>query len=231
MIPAHPCESDPRRTLHVVVVDAVLVAVALEQVHGVRTRPIFEVNATLREHVLYCLDELVNKRKKIRCGRARLAHTQVQGIVQILLVIGTGVEIHGEQVLRRHSGAGSVELQLADGYARAVCAEVAKAKDPAAVRDADEPNVFLRPVFQNLLYLAAPRYRQIHATRLAVDMAELQACFADGRVVHNREKARRVRHDGSVEERLVVVEQIHEVDIAFQIRVLLRELQIHSLQL
>jgi len=93
--------------------------------------------------------------------------------------------------LRRHSGAGSVELKLADGDAGTVCAQITKAKNSAAVSDADEPNVLLRPVFQNLLHLAAPRDRQIHAARLAVDMAELQTGFADRRVVHNREKARR----------------------------------------
>ena len=62
-------------------------------------------------------------------------------------------------------------------------------------------------------------------------MAELQTCLADGRVVHNREKSRRVRHDGSIEERFIVVEQIDQVDVAFQIGGLLRELQIHALQL
>ena len=143
----HPCECDPRRTLDVVVVDTVLVAIALEQVHGILARPILEVNATLREHFLHCLDKLVDKRIKILGRRSRLAHSQIQRIVQVLLVVGTGVEVHGEQVLRRHSGAGSVELQFADGDPRAVCAEVAKTQDPAAVRDADKPHVFLRPVF------------------------------------------------------------------------------------
>jgi hypothetical protein len=60
-------------------------------------------------------------------------------------------------------------------------------------------------------------------------MAELQTGFADGRVVHNREKARRVRHDGSVEERLVVVEQVHEIDITIEVCVLLAELHHHAL--
>ncbi len=217
--------------MHVVVVDAVLVAIAPEQVHCVRARPIFEVNAAFREHFLYCFDELIDKGIKVRGRRARLAHSQIQRIVQVLLVIGACVEVHRQQVLRRHSGAGGIELQLADGDARAVCAQITESKDSAAVRHADEPNVFLRPVFQNLLHLAAPRDRQIHAPPPSVDMAELQACFADGRVVHNREKARRVRHDGSVEERLVVVEQIYEINITLEVCVLIAELQHHALQL
>src|SRR6202021_2545571 len=47
----------------------------------------------------------------------------------------------------------------------------------------------------------------------------------------NREKARRVGHDGSIKERFVVVEQIDQVYVAFQIGGFLRELQIHALQL
>ena len=85
--------------------------------------------------------------------------------VQILLVVGACVEVHGQKVLRRHTGAGGVELQLADGNARAVCAEVAQAKNPAAIGDADEPDVFLRPVIQNLFHLAAACDREIHAAR------------------------------------------------------------------
>jgi hypothetical protein len=48
-------------------------------------------------------------------------------------------------------------------------------------------------------------------------MAELQTCFAYGRVAHNREKAWRVGHDRSIEERFVVVEQIVEIDVAFEV--------------
>ncbi len=62
-------------------------------------------------------------------------------------------------------------------------------------------------------------------------MAELQACFADGWVVHNGEKSCRVRHDGSVEERFVVIEQIDEVDIALEVRALLAEMHHHAPQL
>ena len=151
--------------------------------------------------------------------------------MQVLLVVGARVEVHGQQVLRRHTGASGVELQLADRDACAVCPEVAQAKDSAAIRDADEPDVLLRPVLQNLLHLAAACDREIHAARLPVNVAELQARFADGRVVHDRQKARRVRHDGLVEEGFVVIEQIDEIDIAFEVRRLLTQLHHHALQL
>src|ERR1700730_2041558 len=62
-------------------------------------------------------------------------------------------------------------------------------------------------------------------------MAELQTCLADGRGVHNWEKACRVRHDGWVKERLLVVEQIHEIDITIEVCVFLAKLHHHASQL
>ncbi len=62
-------------------------------------------------------------------------------------------------------------------------------------------------------------------------MAELQACLADGRVIHNRQKSRRVRHDSSVEKCFVVVQKIDEINIAIEVGVFLRELHHHALQL
>ena len=153
----HAGKRDAGRALHVVVVDAVLVAIALQQVHGVHSGPVLEVDAALREHLLHGLDELVDEGIELLGRGACLAQAQVERIVQVLLVVGAGVEIHRQQVLRRHAGAGGVELQLADGDAHAVGAQVAQAEDAAAVGDADEPDVLLRPVSQDLLHLAAAR--------------------------------------------------------------------------
>jgi hypothetical protein len=133
--------------------------------------------------------------------------------------------MYRQQVLARHTGTSGMEFQLADGNPGAIGPKVTQTKDAAAVSDADEPDVFLRPVFQNIPDPAPPRDREIHATRLPVDVAELEARLADGRVVDNREKPRRVRHDGSIEKRFVVVEQLHEVGVAIEVRVLVAELR------
>ena len=122
-------------------------------------------------------------------------------------------------------------MQLTDRDAHAICAKIAQTQYPTAVRDADEPDVLSRPVFQDVLYLAAAGDRKIHATRLAVDVAKLETCLTDCRIVHDRQKARRIRHDGPVKERFVVIEQIDEVDVAIEVSVLLAELQHHAAQL
>ena len=62
-------------------------------------------------------------------------------------------------------------------------------------------------------------------------MAELEAGLADGRVVDDRQKARRVGHDGPIEERLVVVEQIDQVDVAIEVGGLVAELHHDAAQL
>jgi hypothetical protein len=227
----HAGKRDTGSTLHVVIVDAVLIAITLQQVDGVHSGPILEVNAAFREHLLYGLDELVHEGKELGRRGACLTHAQVKGIVQILLVVGAGIEIHGQQVLRRHARTGGVELQLADGDAGAVGAEIAEAEDAPAVRNTDEPDILLRLVSQDLLHAAAAGCRQIHAARLAIDVAELETGFPDGRIIDDRQKARRIGHYGPIEERLVVVEQIGQIGVSIKVGVLVAELRHHPAQL
>src|SRR5262249_60438191 len=115
--------------------------------------------------------------------------------------------------------------------ARAVCAEITEPEDAAAIRNADEPDILLRPVSQNLFDLAAARDRQIHAARLAIDVTELETGFPDRRVINDRQKARRVGHYGPLEQRLIVVEQIDQIDVSIKVGVLVAELHHHPAQL
>src|SRR6266849_1970698 len=59
----------------------------------------------------------------------------LQRIIQILLVIRACIQVHGQQVLRRHPSAGGVELQFANGDARTVCAQVTEPKNSAVVSE------------------------------------------------------------------------------------------------
>ena len=62
-------------------------------------------------------------------------------------------------------------------------------------------------------------------------MTELEARFADGRVVDDRQKPRRIGHDRPIEQRLVMVEQIDKEDVAVEIGGLVTELHHHPPQL
>jgi hypothetical protein len=55
-------------------------------------------------------------------------------------------------------------------------------------------------------------------------MAELKIGFPDGWVTNDREKACGIRHDGPVEQGLVVVEQVREIDVAIKVSRLVTEL-------
>ena len=127
-----------------------------------------------------------------------------------------------------HTRTGRVELQLADRNTGAISPQVTKAENATAVGDANKSDVLLRPVPQDLLDLAAAANREIHATRLAIDMTELKAGFADGRVIDDRQKTGRIGHDRPIKERLVMVEEIDQVDVAFEVGGLVTKLHHYS---
>jgi hypothetical protein len=58
-------------------------------------------------------------------------------------------------------------------------------------------------------------------------VTELEAGFADGRVIDDRQKARWIGHDRPIKERLVVVEEIDQVDVAVKVGALVTKLHHH----
>jgi hypothetical protein len=74
-----------------------------------------------------------------------------------------------------------------------------------------------RPVAQHLPDVPGAADRQIHAVRTAQNFVEFQRGFANLRVIHDLEKASRVRHQGTIEKRLIRLEQIHQVNETFEV--------------
>src|SRR4029077_13542482 len=104
----HSGKGNSGSTLHVVVVDTVLVAVALEQMDCVHTGPVLKMNAALWEDLLHSVDKFVDKRVEFLGSQTRFAHAEVERVVEVLLIISTGIEIHRQQILWRNASAGSV---------------------------------------------------------------------------------------------------------------------------
>ena len=127
------------RALDVVVVAADAVPIAGQEAHGVHAGPVLEVEAAAREDFLDRLHELLDEFVPLGGRDARLAQAQVERVVEQLAVVRAEVDVHRQQVLRRHGGAGGVELELADRDAHAVGAQVAQAEDALAGRGADDP--------------------------------------------------------------------------------------------
>jgi hypothetical protein len=224
----HAGERDARRALHVVVIDAEFVTIALQQMHCVHPGPILEMDAAFREHLLHRFDKLVDKGVEFAGRRAGLAHSEIERIVQVLFIVGAGIEIHREQILRRHARASRVQLQFSDRNAGPVGTKVAETENAAAIRDANKPDVLLRPVLQDFLDLAFPCHREVHAALLAIDVAELETGFANRRVIDDRQKAGRIGHHRPIEQLLVVVEQVYEIDITVDIAVFVTQLHHHT---
>ncbi len=227
-------DADQRRAggaLDVVVVAADLVAIAREQPHRVDAGPILEMDAAARKHLLHRRDELGHERIALGDRGPRRADAEIQRIVEQAFVVGAEIDHHRKQHLRRHAGTGGVELQLADRNAHAVGAEVAEAEDALAAGGADEAHVLVGPIAQDLLHPALVLDRDVHAARPPEDVAELQAGLADGRIVDDRQEARRIGHQGPVEQGLVVIEKSDQIDVAVDVAALVPELLQHALEL
>ena len=69
------------------------------------------------------------------------------------------------------------------------------------------------------------------AAGLAIDVAELQTGFANRRIINDRQKVRRVGHYRPIEQRLVVLEQIDQIDVTLEVGGLGAELHPHPVQL
>jgi len=81
------------------------------------------------EDILGCHHEFLDELVQFRGRNPRLPQPQVQRVFEQRLVIGSEVDVHRQQVLRRHRGTGGVELQFADGDTHAVGAQIAQAQD------------------------------------------------------------------------------------------------------
>ena len=197
--------------------------------HRIRAGPILEVDAAFGKDFLHRADKFIHKGIEFLSRWPCFTHAEIQRIVKILLVIRACVQVHRQQIAGWNAGAGGVELKLTDWDSGAIRAEVAQAKYPSAVGDANEADILFRPVFENLLHAAAALDGQIHPAGLTIDVSELEACLTDGRIVHDRKKPGGVRHDGPIKESFIVIEQVDQVNVALQIRVLLAELEHHTL--
>jgi hypothetical protein len=62
-------------------------------------------------------------------------------------------------------------------------------------------------------------------------MSKLQAGFSDCRIIDDRQEACRVGHDGSIEQRLIVIEEVDEVDVTVEIAALVAKLHHNAAEL
>jgi hypothetical protein len=95
-----------RGALDVVIECADLVAVALEDRHGIDVRKVFPLDAAFRVELLHRCHELLNERNVFSAADAALPQSQVEWIVEQSLVVRADIENDRQEVLRRHTGTG-----------------------------------------------------------------------------------------------------------------------------
>jgi hypothetical protein len=177
------------------------------------------LDAALRVQRLHRVDEFVDKRHVFFAAHAVLAQPEIERVVEQHLVVRANVQNDRQTVLRRHTGAGGIECELAERYAHPAGAEITQAKDALAVGHHDEAYILFRPVAEDLPDTTAGVDRQIHAARLTEYMSELLTRLPDRRRIDERQVRGRVGHHDRVEQRLVAGLQVCQNEILLQIAI------------
>ena len=159
-----------RSALNVIVERADLIAVAVQQRHGVFLREVFELQQHVRPAVLHGLDEIINKLIVLVVGNARVTPAHVQRIVQQLLVVGPHVQHHRQGVGRADPTAGGIQRELTDGDPHPTNALVAKAQNTFAIGYHDHLDVVIRHVLQNVVHVVTVLIGDEHAPGTSVDL-------------------------------------------------------------
>ena len=202
--------------LNVVVEGADPVAVLLEQSERVAGGEVLELDQRFREQLPRRGDELLHEIVVLAPAQPLLADADVELVLQQLLVVRSHVECDGERESRMHAGAGRVERELADRNAHPMRAQVAQAEDALTVGHHDDAHVLLRPVPHHPGDLALVLGRDVEATRLPEDVAELGACLTHRGRVDDRHHVVDVVDHRAVEQRLVAVLQRDHEDVLLE---------------
>src|SRR5262249_18275963 len=95
-----------RGALDVVVERADLVAVALEDRHGIDVRKVFPLDAAFRIELLHSRHELFNECRIFVAADAALAQSKVERVLDQSVIIGADIEHDWQTVLRWNAGTG-----------------------------------------------------------------------------------------------------------------------------
>ena len=145
----HRGDDDGASSLHVVIEDAVLVAVGQQNAARVGRAEVLEVEKRVGEELAGHGQVLVDERVVALAAHTRMALAQVGGVVEECLVVGAAVQVDGDRPLGVDAGGCRVDGELAHGDVGAVDAPVADAQDLLGVRDHHQVDV-VRPQTQVL---------------------------------------------------------------------------------
>ena len=202
-----------RGTLDIVVKGADLIAVAVEQRHGVLLRKVFKLQQHVRPAGLNRLDHVVNELVVLVIGNTRVAPAHIQRIVQQLLVVCSDVQHDGQGVSRADAAAGGVQRQFTDRDPHSADPLVAEAENALAIGDHNHFHVVVRDVLQDVVKVMAILVGDKDAAGATVNLGETFAGGAYRRGIDNRHHLFEMVANQAIEKGLVGVLDVTQVNV------------------
>ena len=215
----HGRHDDGAGSLHVIVEDAVALAVLHQDAASVARPEVLEVQERPGKHFTGHLQIGIDEALVAFATHTGMAIAQVGEIVEQLLVVGAHVQIHGDHPVRVDTRGGRVDSQLANGDIGTVHAPVTDAQDLLCIRDHQQVHVIgPQPQrFEGCSNVLGMIHIQVHGARTTVVPAPFLDGLTDGRVVNDGQHFHQVIGQQPVVEHLVSVVQLVQVDVLLDV--------------
>jgi hypothetical protein len=128
-------QDDSASSLNIVVEAKVGRLVLFEELEGVLRRKVFELDQQLGVERGQGLDNGIDKGEELVVTNALLAQSEVELILELVLVVGTEVKGDGDGAAGIDTGTSDVELELSDGDTHTTDTEIAQSENAGAVGD------------------------------------------------------------------------------------------------
>lgn len=229
-------QDDSASALNIVVEAKVGRLVLFEELESVLGREVLELDQQLGVERSQGLDDGINKREELVVTNTLLAQSEVELVLELVLVVGAEVEGNGDGATGIDTGTSDVELELSDGDTHATDTEIAQSENTGAVGDDGNLRSELRilgvrsVVLDDLGEVGEVVDGEEEAVGLAgrreerVDAGIVLARSADGRGVDQGEGFLELIANESVEETDVGIPEPGEEDVLFNIGGLAPEL-------
>ncbi|KAG7144875.1 hypothetical protein HYQ46_006384 [Verticillium longisporum] len=202
-------ENDSSSALDVVVEAAVLVAVAVEVVESLLGVEVLKLHNHVGEHLSSSLHELVHERLLRLKRDALVTETEVEGVLEVVLVVGARVENDGQSL----GGVDTSGTRLAYRNANAVNAKITQTENARAVGNDTNLRFGVGPIPQHGADRLALLDGDVEGLGACVEGGVLEADVANGGGVDKRHELADVVDEDAVEEVHVLALEAREVQV------------------
>ena len=216
----HRGDDDRAGALHVIVEDAVLLAVGQQDAARVGRAEVLEVKQCVGEELGRDGQVLVDELVVAPTAHARVTVAQVGWVIEEGLVVRAAVQVDGDRPLGVDAGGCRVDGELAHGDIGAVDAPVSDPENLLGVGDHEQVDVVgsQTQALQGGAHVLNTVYGQVDGTRPPVVTAPLLDGLTDRGIVDDRQQLGEMVGEHPVVEDLVTVVELVEEDVLVQVR-------------